>query len=117
MAFVGFWLAPLFPGAIVAATGLLPKHLHVTAIGFAAAIGGGGAAIFPFAVGAIAQKAGVSVLMPFALGLLIVDLALWLALPRQKKRRGTSASGNVSEEEKSGPLSNLRRRLGRGRAG
>lgn len=49
VAFVGFWLAPLFPGAIVAATGLLPKHLHVTAIGFAAAIGGGGAAIFPFA--------------------------------------------------------------------
>jgi len=90
---VGFWLAPLFPAAIVAATALLPKHLHVSAIGFAAAVGGGGAAVFPFAVGAIAQKAGVSVLMPIALALLVVDLGLWLGLPRQGGRRASGVEG------------------------
>ena len=58
---LGFFLGPMFPAAVVAATKLLPRHLHVSAIGFSAAFGGGGAAIFPFAVGAIAQAKGVQV--------------------------------------------------------
>jgi len=61
VALLGFFLGPLFPAAIVAATKLLPSDYHVSAIGFAAAFGGGGAAIFPFAVGAIAQGHGVQV--------------------------------------------------------
>ncbi|KAF4307248.1 hypothetical protein GTA08_BOTSDO05339 [Botryosphaeria dothidea] len=70
VAFQGFFLGPMFPGAVVAATKLLPKYLHVSAIGFAAAFGGGGAAVFPFAVGAIAQARGVQVLQPFVLALI-----------------------------------------------
>lgn len=49
VAFVGFLLGPLFPAAIVALTKLLPKHMHVPAIGFAAAFGGGGACVLPLA--------------------------------------------------------------------
>ncbi|KAK5159115.1 hypothetical protein LTR04_005117 [Oleoguttula sp. CCFEE 6159] len=79
---VGFFLGPLFPAAVVASTKLLPRHLHVSAIGFAAAFGGSGAAIFPFAVGAIAQARGVQVLQPIVLALLAVILLLWLGLPR-----------------------------------
>jgi fucose permease len=75
VSFQGFFLGPLFPAAIVAATKLLPRHLHVSAIGFAAAFGGSGAAIFPFAVGAIAQAKGVQVI-----------LGLWLCLPRIHKK-------------------------------
>jgi fucose permease len=45
IAIQGFFLGPLFPAAIVAATKLLPKHLHVSSIGFAAALGGAGAAV------------------------------------------------------------------------
>ncbi|KAH7414332.1 major facilitator superfamily domain-containing protein [Phaeosphaeria sp. MPI-PUGE-AT-0046c] len=82
----GFFLGPLFPAAIVAATKLLPRHLHVSAIGFAAAFGGSGAAIFPFAVGAIAQAKGVQVLQPVILALLGVILGLWLCLPRIHKK-------------------------------
>jgi len=82
VAFQGFFLGPLFPAAVVAATKLLPRHLHVSAIGFAAAFGGGGAAVFPFAVGAIAQAKGVQVLQPIILALLGIILALWLSLPR-----------------------------------
>ncbi|KAF5688357.1 tetracycline resistance protein [Fusarium denticulatum] len=55
----GFFLGPMFPCVIVALTMLLPRHLHVSAIGFAAAFGGSGAAVLPFAVGAIAQAKGV----------------------------------------------------------
>ncbi|PQE21758.1 hypothetical protein CJF30_00010586 [Rutstroemia sp. NJR-2017a BBW] len=78
---LGFFLGPLFPAAIVALTKLLPKRLHVSAIGFAAAFGGGGAALFPFAVGAAAQAKGVKVLQPVALALLAAMLGLWCLLP------------------------------------
>ncbi len=87
VSFQGFFLGPIFPGAVVVATQLLPKHLHVSAIGFAAAFGGGGAAALPFAVGAIAQSKGVQVLQPIVLSILVVILGLWLSLPRLGKKR------------------------------
>ncbi|KAF2472049.1 MFS general substrate transporter [Lindgomyces ingoldianus] len=87
IAMQGFFLGPIFPAAIVAATKLLPRHLHVSAIGFAAAFGGSGAAIFPFADGAIAQAKGVQVLQPIILVLLGVILALWLGLPKIHKKQ------------------------------
>jgi fucose permease len=87
VAFQGFFMGPMFPAAVVAATRLLPRHLHVSSIGFAAAFGGGGAALFPFAVGAIAQAKGVRVLQPIALALLAVIFMLWAALPRMPKKR------------------------------
>lgn len=81
VAFLGFFLGPLFPAAIVAATKLLPADYHVSAIGFAASLGGGGAALFPFAVGAIAQHKGVAVLQPIILSALLFLLIVWWSLP------------------------------------
>jgi fucose permease len=81
VSFLGFFLGPLFPAAIVAATKLLPSDYHVSAIGFAAAFGGGGAALFPFAVGAIAQSKGVEVLQPIVLAILVFILLMWWMLP------------------------------------
>ncbi|KAL8366783.1 hypothetical protein RB595_008767 [Gaeumannomyces hyphopodioides] len=83
----GFFIGPLFPAAIVVATKLLPKHLHVSAIGFAAAVGGSGAAVVPFAVGAIAQAKGVVVLQPIILAIFVVLFVIWLSLPRIGKKR------------------------------
>ncbi|RYP69628.1 hypothetical protein DL771_005992 [Monosporascus sp. 5C6A] len=83
----GFFLGPLFPAAVVVMSKLLPRHLHVGAIGFAAAFGGSGAAILPFAVGAIAQAKGVQVLQPIILALLAVILGIWCGLPRMQKRK------------------------------
>jgi fucose permease len=108
-AWLGFFLGPLFPAAIVAATKLLPKRLHVSAIGFIAAFGGGGAALFPFAVGAIAQAKGVKVLQPIALGLLVAILGLWCLLPGGFRKEGLNrlqrerekrerASGSLNSE-------------------
>ncbi|EEP80376.1 conserved hypothetical protein [Uncinocarpus reesii 1704] len=83
---LGFFLGPLFPIAIVAATKLLPKHIHVSAIGFAAAIGASGSTAFPFAVGAIAQERGVQILQPFILAILVACMGVWLFLPSLSKK-------------------------------
>ncbi|KAI9724052.1 MAG: hypothetical protein M1812_000770 [Candelaria pacifica] len=85
--FLGFVLGPLFPAAVIATTKLLPKHLHVSAIGFAAAFGGSGGAVFPFAVGALAQAKGVWVLLPFVEALLVGVLGLWCLLPKMDRER------------------------------
>lgn len=84
---VGFFLAPLFPAAVVALTKLLPKKLHVAAVGFAAAFGASGACVLPFAVGAIANAAGVKVLQPIILASLVLCLAVWLFIPKLPKQR------------------------------
>ena len=84
-----FWLVPkfivsgtIFPGVVVVATRMLPKHLHVAAIGFAAAFSMGGGAVFPFMIGAIAQAKGVAVLQPILLAMLAVALMIWGTLLR-----------------------------------
>lgn len=88
VAFLGVFLGPLFPAAIVAATKLLAPDYHVSAIGFAAAFGGGGAAVFPFVVGAIAQAKGVEVLQPIIVAILTCIFLLWLSLPGGFRKGG-----------------------------
>ncbi|KAL2016511.1 hypothetical protein VTK56DRAFT_3439 [Thermocarpiscus australiensis] len=98
VAFLGFFLGPLFPAAIVAATKLLPSDYHVSAIGFAAAFGGGGAALFPFAVGAIAQSKGVEVLQPICLATLVFILLMWWLLPGGLRRGGLERARENGEK-------------------
>lgn len=86
VALQGFFLGPLFPAIVVAATKVLPVYLHVSAIGFAAAFGGGGGAALPFAIGSLAQAQGVSVLQPIILAVLAVLLLLWLCFPKLDKK-------------------------------
>ena len=83
---VGFFIGPMFPGAINLTAKLLPKHIHVSAMGFAMAMGGTGGTVFPFAVGAIAQERGVWVLQPFVLALFVVLAVTWFFYPRVPKR-------------------------------
>ncbi|KAH8180263.1 major facilitator superfamily protein [Sarocladium implicatum] len=85
VAFLGFFLGPLFPGAVMVTAKLLPKRIHVSAIGFAMAIGGTGGTVFPFAIGAIATHRGVAVLQPIVLALIAVVAGVWLSFPRIKK--------------------------------
>ncbi|KAJ0382709.1 hypothetical protein COL922a_011991 [Colletotrichum nupharicola] len=86
VAFLGFFLGPMFPGAVMMTAKLLPKHIHVSAIGFAMAIGGTGGTVFPFIIGAIATSKGVAVLQPIILALIAVVAIVWLCFPRIKKR-------------------------------
>lgn len=94
VALQGFFLGPLFPAIVVAATKVLPPYLHVSAIGFAAAFGGGGGAALPFAIGSLAQAKGVSVLQPIILAVLAVLLILWLCFPKLDKKN--LAAGNAA---------------------
>lgn len=86
VAFLGFFLGPMFPGGVMMAAKLLPKHIHVSALGFAMALGGTGGTVFPFAIGAIAAKRGVNVLQPIILALIAVVAMIWLSFPRIRKR-------------------------------
>jgi fucose permease len=97
VSFLGFFLGPLFPAAIVVAAKLLPAEYHVSAIGFAAAVGGAGAAIFPFVVGAVAQSRGVEVLQPFALAILCFILVTWGFLPGGLKPGGLERARENNE--------------------
>lgn len=88
VAFLGFFLGPLFPGSIVAVAKLMPTDFHVSAIGFAASLGACGAAILPFAVGAIAEHHGVEVLQPIILVVLIFIMCIWLLFPGGLRKGG-----------------------------
>lgn len=86
VSFLGFFLGPMFPGAITVVAKLLPKHIHVSSMGFAMAMGGTGGTIFPFVIGAIANSRGVWVLQPIILALLVVIGVVWLLFPRIEKK-------------------------------
>ncbi|KAI0137533.1 major facilitator superfamily domain-containing protein [Xylariales sp. AK1849] len=98
VAFEGFFLGPLFPAAIVAATKLLPSDHHISAIGFAAAFGGGGAAVFPFVVGVIASSKGVEVLQPIILAILVLITIIWFGLPGGVRRGGLEHARETNEK-------------------
>ncbi|KAH8897273.1 MFS general substrate transporter [Thozetella sp. PMI_491] len=87
VAFLGFFLGPLFPGAVMVTAKLLPKHIHVSAIGFAMALGGTGGTVFPFIIGAIASSRGVSVLQPVILALMAMVAIVWFSFPQIKKTK------------------------------
>ncbi|KAE8382370.1 major facilitator superfamily domain-containing protein [Aspergillus bertholletiae] len=87
---LGFFLGPLYPEAVIAQAALLPKHLHVAAVGFACALGSAGGCIFPFITGAIAKAHGIKVLHPAVFTMLILCVILWLALPAQRRGRKKS---------------------------
>lgn len=97
VAFLGVFLGPLFPTSMVFVTKLMPSHLGVGSVGFAAAFGGSGGAIFPFIVGAIAQARGVKVLQPVILALLVAIAGMWLLLrkPEKKWQEAQRRLGNI----------------------
>ena len=115
VALLGFFIGPLFPSAVVVGTKLLPERLHVVGVGFAAAVGGGGAAVLPFAVGAIAQAKGVGSLEPFVVAVLVVLLGVWWCFPRIPgggEKIGDGEGNGNGEGEKGGRRERWRRKRG-----
>ena len=98
VAFMGFFLGPLFPGAVIAATKLLPSDFHISAIGFAASFGSAGAALLPFAVGVIAEYEGIGVLQPIILAMLTFILVLWCLVPGGLRRGGLERARQNDEK-------------------
>ncbi|KAJ3520413.1 hypothetical protein NM208_g13717 [Fusarium decemcellulare] len=83
-ALVGFAIGMVMPSSIRVMTKLLPAEKHIVSVGFGTAFAVSGGAIFPFAVGALAQAGGVQVLQPVILGLFAIQLLLWLVVARMK---------------------------------
>ncbi|WP_051759305.1 MFS transporter [Herbidospora cretacea] len=77
---LGFFLGPLFPTTMAILPELLPARLVPTAIGV---LNGGsviGGSLLPWTAGALGQGVGMQALMPFALTLALVQLAVWYYL-------------------------------------
>lgn len=79
-------IGPIYPTAVVLMTTVLPRSLHISAIGFATAVGGSGSAALPFAVGAIAQAKGVKTLQPIVCACCVVMLTVWLFLQQHRPK-------------------------------
>ncbi|KAL4977737.1 major facilitator superfamily domain-containing protein [Aspergillus desertorum] len=79
---LGFFIGPFYPVGLYVLTQVVPQELHLGAIGFAASFGSVGCAAFPFLTGAIASRAGVEVLQPIMIGLLIGIAFFWAAVPK-----------------------------------
>lgn len=74
---LGFFLAPLFPTAMAVVPGLVGSRLVPTAIGVMNGFSVVGGAALPWLAGALGQNVGSWTLMPFALTLSLVQLAVW----------------------------------------
>ena len=78
LALAGFSLGPIFPTLIAVISQLVPQRLLPSAIGFMTSLGAGGAAFFPWLAGMLANEFGIWTMLPYAIGLTVVVLALWL---------------------------------------
>ncbi|KNG82279.1 MFS transporter [Aspergillus nomiae NRRL 13137] len=96
---LGFFIGPFYPVGLYVLTEIVPPELHVGAIGFTASLGQAGSAAFPFMTGAIASKAGVQVLQPIMVGLLIGIGIFWGFIPKQGEIR-------LEDDDENGRLAN-----------
>ncbi|KAL4802965.1 major facilitator superfamily domain-containing protein [Aspergillus unguis] len=86
---LGFFIGPFYPVGLYVLTQVIPQDLHLGAIGFTASFGSIGCAAFPFMTGAIASRAGVEVLQPIMIGLLIGLGIFWALVPKEGRIRLT----------------------------
>jgi fucose permease len=85
----GFSLGPIFPTMIAVQSAVVPPRLLPSAIGFMASLGAGGAALFPWVAGNLAEALGLWAILPYVIALTAVILGLWLLfqwrLPRAEQ--------------------------------
>ncbi|KAI0654405.1 MFS general substrate transporter [Cubamyces menziesii] len=86
VAFIGFFLGPLFPIMTNHAGGILPPDLISGGVGWIASWGAAGAAVWPFVVGAIASRTGIGSLTPFVVSLTGVLFVTWACVPRSRQQ-------------------------------
>jgi fucose permease len=87
VALLGFFLGPLFPEAVIAFADILPKHLHISGIGIAVALGSAGGCVFPFITGALAKLVGLQILQPMVLLILLLCLSSWIVFLMVSRRQ------------------------------
>jgi fucose permease len=80
---LGFFLGPIFPTTMAVAPQLTDARLVPTAIGVMNAGSVIGGSALPWLAGAIAQGAGIWTLLPFAVTLALLQLAIWRPMARR----------------------------------
>jgi fucose permease len=83
---LGCFLGPVFPTTMAIAPSLTPARLVPAAIGIMNAVSVIGGAALPWLAGAIAQDAGMRVLLPFALAL--AQFAVWRPIAVRLRTQG-----------------------------
>ncbi|KAF7350827.1 MFS domain-containing protein [Mycena sanguinolenta] len=84
VAIVGLVLGPIYPIGINHAGRVFPPRLVADVISWTASIATTGAAVVPFATGAIAERAGIKSLEPVVVAMLAAILVLWALVPADK---------------------------------
>ncbi|KAJ6497303.1 MFS general substrate transporter [Mycena sanguinolenta] len=84
VAIVGLVLGPIYPIGINHAGRIFPPRLVADVISWSASIATTGAAVIPFATGAIAERAGIKSLEPVVVVMLAAILVLWALVPAHK---------------------------------
>jgi fucose permease len=87
LALLGFFLGPIFPTTIAVAPEVTVARLVPTAIGVMNAGSVAGGSALPWLAGAIAQGIGAWTLLPFALGLALVQWLVWWRMVAQMRGR------------------------------
>ncbi|CEF83101.1 unnamed protein product [Fusarium graminearum] len=84
--FMGFFFGPFFATGMSVASRMFPRKIQSMALGLVFVLAQAGAAIFPSVTGLIATRAGVQVLQPVILGLIIGGAVCWWFIPRIPER-------------------------------
>ncbi|KAK6541389.1 hypothetical protein TWF694_007202 [Orbilia ellipsospora] len=83
---VGFFSGPFFATGISVGSKLFPKRLQATSLGLVFALAQAGGSLFPALTGVIAGKAGVQVLQPIMIALLVATAISWWMVPKVPHR-------------------------------
>ncbi|RPD75641.1 MFS general substrate transporter [Lentinus tigrinus ALCF2SS1-7] len=84
VAFVGFFLGPIYPIVMNHAGTMIPEELISGSIGWISVFGAAGAAAFPFITGAIASGTGIGSLQPLLISMMGLLLVIWVFVPRAR---------------------------------
>jgi fucose permease len=82
---LGIFIGPFYPSAMIMATKILPKKLHVPGICAANALAGIGATGLPVLMGTSIEYFGAYTLQPIVTIFFVVLLILWSCLPTKKR--------------------------------
>lgn len=85
----GIFIGPNYPlmVSLITMDGLIPRKIHVISMTILTAFGSCGGAFFPFMVGLLNEAGGTFLVLPVFLGLYLVMLIMWIALPNMELRR------------------------------
>ncbi|KAK7438384.1 hypothetical protein VKT23_017996 [Stygiomarasmius scandens] len=83
VSFIGVLLGPVFPITMNVCGRTIPPHILTGSIGLIGACAAAGAAIIPFITGTVAQAAGIWSLQPLMVGMLALQLVIWVLVPKK----------------------------------